>query len=73
MRFSVLLTILTAAGMLLAEETGYVNLRTDLIRVSGETIRKAGNGTLKYDESARVMTVYMNVLNDVKIQLTEKK
>lgn len=68
MRFSALIPILTAAGMLLAEEPGYVNLRTDLIRVSGETIRKAKTGTLEYDESARVMTIYMNVLNDTRAE-----
>ena len=68
MRISAILPILTAAGMLLAEETGYVNLRTDLIRVPGDTVRKSGAETLKYDESARVMTVYMNVLNDTRAE-----
>ena len=69
MRFFALVPILmTAAGILLAEETGYVNLRTDLVRVSGEAVKRSETGTLKYDESARVMTIYMNVLNETRAE-----
>lgn len=68
MRFATLILILAAAGPIFAENTGYVNLRTDLLRVSGEEVKKARSGTLKYNDSARVMTVYINILNDTRAE-----
>jgi len=65
MRFLLLFLIpfLMAAG-----ETGYVNLRADLMKVPEKAVKEAPEKALEYNGSARVMSVYLNVLHDTRAE-----
>lgn len=66
MRFTAIL--LAAALSLSAEQTEYVSLKTDFLRVSGKDAKDTLKNPLKYDASARVMTIYSNILNGTRAE-----
>lgn len=64
-----LLLFLIPAAAAAAPETGYVNLRTDLMRVPKSMVKSAPEKAIEHSEARLTVSIFMNVLSGTRAQV----